>query len=336
MNKFTWLLVVLLLAASCSPKKKIPDVSGIKVSLNIERFDQDFFAIDTSHLTRSLDRLQEKYPVFLNDFLYNIMAMPPQEDSLKAALKLFYHDYKKVYDSAQLKFPNFSPISKQIERGFRFVKYYFPDYKLPQNVILFIGPIEGYGNVLTSSGLAVGLQLYLGKNFPAYQTDYIQSVYPPYQSARFEPAYIPVNCLRNILEDIYPGRGNGKPLIEQMIEEGKRMYLLDAFLPDTPDTLKTGYTGKQLDGCYKNEALIWNYFVENNLLFITDPMQTRDYVSDGPKTEALGDASPGNIGRFVGWQIVKKWMGMDAKRTLTDLINTPAKTIFEEAAYKPR
>ena len=336
MNKFTWLLVVMLLAASCSPKKKIPDVSGIKVSLNIERFDRDFFAIDTSHLSASLDKLQEKYPVFLNDFLYNIMAMPPQEDSLKAALKLFYHDYKKVYDSAQLKFPNFSAISKQIERGFRFVKYYFPDYKLPQNVILFIGPIEGYGNVLTSSGLAVGLQLYLGKNFPAYQTDYIQSVYPPYQSARFEPAYIPVNCLRNILEDIYPGRGNGKPLIEQMIEEGKRMYLLDAFLPDTPDTLKTGYTGKQLEGCYKNEALIWNYFVENNLLFITDPMQTRDYVSDGPKTEALGDASPGNIGRFVGWQIVRKWMEMDAKRTLTDLINTPAKTIFEEAAYKPR
>ena len=336
MNKFTWLLVVMLLAASCSPKKKIPDVSGIKVSLNIERFDRDFFAIDTSHLSASLDKLQEKYPVFLNDFLYNIMAMPPQEDSLKAALKLFYHDYKKVYDSAQLKFPNFSVISKQIERGFRFVKYYFPDYKLPQNVILFIGPIEGYGNVLTSSGLAVGLQLYLGKNFPAYQTDYIQSVYPPYQSARFEPAYIPVNCLRNILEDIYPGRGNGKPLIEQMIEEGKRMYLLDAFLPDTPDTLKTGYTGKQLEGCYKNEALIWNYFVENNLLFITDPMQTRDYVSDGPKTEALGDASPGNIGRFVGWQIVRKWMEMDAKRTLTDLINTPAKTIFEEAAYKPR
>lgn len=90
-----------------------------------------------------------------------------------------------------------------------------------------------------------------------------------------------------------------------MIEEGKRMYVLDHLLPETEDTVKTGYTAAQLKGCYGNEAAIWNYFIENNLLYANDPSQIRDYTNDAPRTEALGQDSPGNIGLFVGWQIVK-------------------------------
>jgi hypothetical protein len=59
-------------------------------------------------------------------------------------------------------------------------------------------------------------------------------------------------------------------------------------------------------------------------------------MNDGPKTETLGEASPGFIGQFVGWQIVKRWMSLDNKRTLPQLLKTPAKEIFEEAKYKPR
>ena len=39
-----------------------------------------------------------------------------------------------------------------------------------------------------------------------------------------------------------------------MVEAGKRLYLLDRFMPETADTLKTGYTKAQLKGCYENEA----------------------------------------------------------------------------------
>jgi hypothetical protein len=268
--------------------------------------------------------------------LYNILASPPNADSAMRKVKMFLHDYKRIYDSSQKTFPSLDKTTNEIKRGLQFVKYYFPDYKIPTQLITFIGPVEGYANILTSSGLAVGLQLYLGKNFPVYQTEYISEVYPDYQSRRFEPQYIPVNCMKNIIDDIYSDTNADIPLVYQMIEAGKRLYVLDQLLPETADTLKTGYTQKQLDGCYKNEAYIWNYFVENNLLYVTDPSATRDYMNDGPKTEELGDASPGFIGQFVGWQIVKKWMSMDDKKTLKELLQTPAKEIFEEAKYKPR
>jgi len=180
------------------------------------------------------------------------------------------------------------------------------------------------------------LQLYLGKNFPVYQSEFITQVYPDYQQRRFQPAYIPVNCMKNIISDIYPEKNGNDPLVYQMIDAGKRLFLLEHFLPGLADSLKTGYTQQQLSDCYKHEADIWNYFVQNNLLFVTDPLQTRDYMQDAPYTQAFGNNSPGFIGQFIGWQTVKKWMKAHPKVALPQLLSIPDKQVYEEAKYKPR
>ena len=334
--KFFSAIFFCLILFSCKNKKPAPDVSDIKIDVQLKRFDKDLFSIDTNNIETSVSKLQQEYGSFLNDFLYNIMVLPPQPDSVAQKLKMFLHDYRFVYDSTQKKFSDFSNEFRQIKNGLQYVKYYFPNYKTPQNVITFVGPVEGYANVLTQSGLAVGLQLYLGQNFSVYSSEFITEVYPDYQQRRFEPAYIPVNCMKNIVSDIYPEKNGSDPLIYQMVDAGKRLYLLDHFLPQLADSLKTGYTQQQLNGCYSNEADIWNYFVQNNLLFITDPIQVRDYMQDGPKTEAFGNNSPGFIGQFIGWQIVKKWMDAHEQTTLPQLISTPDKQIYDEARYKPR
>ncbi len=325
-----------LILFSCNQKKPAPDVSNIKIDVQLKRFDKDLFSIDTNNIAASLNKLQQQYGSFLNDYLYNIMVLPPQPDSVAQKIKMFLHEYNYVYSSTEKQFSSFDKEFKQIKNGLQYVKYYFPDYKTPANVITFIGPVEGYANVLTQSGLAVGLQLYLGKNFTIYQSEFISEVYPDYQQRRFESSYIPVNCMKNIISDIYPEKNGSDPLIYQMIDAGKRLYILDHFLPQFADSLKTGYTQQQLDGCYDNEADIWNYFVQNNLLFITDPIQVRDYMQDGPHTEVFGNGSPGFIGQFIGWQIVKKWMEAHEETTLPHLINTPEKQIYDEAKYKPR
>jgi hypothetical protein len=342
MKKLAVISFIVICIYSCTNNKNIPDVSNINVQLTVKRFDKDLFSIDTNNVSTALTQLQKSYPSFLNDYLYNILAVLPQQDSAVKKVKMFIHDYKPVYDSSQVTFASLDKTPKEIKKGFQFVKYYFPEYKLPSAMITFIGPVEGYANVLTSSGLAVGLQLYLGKDFPVYHSEYISEIYPDYQSRRFDPPYIPVNCMKNIIDDIYSQDAPDLPLVYQMIEAGKRLYVLDQLLPETADSLKTGYTQKQLDGCYQNEAFIWNYFLQNNLLYSTDPSLTRDYMNDGPKTETLGEASPGFIGQFVGWQIVKKWMSLDKNKNLEhnkileQLLHTSAKEIFEEAKYKPR
>ncbi len=338
MNK--WLCIAVWLIPfffSCKNKKNIPDVSNIKVDVTVKRFEKDFFSIDTNHIEVSINKLQQQYGAFVNDYFYNILSMPAVPDSVIKNVKLFLRDYKPVYHSAEQQFSSFNNEEKEIKTGLQFTKYYFPNYSLPKQIITFIGPFEGYNNVLTSSGIAVGLQLYLGKHFSTYQTDFFKEVYPDYQSRKFEKEYIAVSSFNNIINDIYPPRAGTRTLIEQMVEEGKRMYVLDHLLPTTEDTIKTGYTAAQLKGCYDNEAAIWNYFIENNLLYANDPSQVRDYTNDAPRTEALGQDSPGNIGLFVGWQIVKKWMtGNEASVSMQQLLQTDAKQIFTEAKYKPK
>ena len=337
MKRFSLYLFIILIVGSCKGKN-VPDVSGIKVDLQLQRFDKDFFAIDTNHIDQSLQQLQQKYPSFIQDFIFNILALPSQPDSsvvVKREVKSFIHSYSPLKDSADKIFANLNATEKEVKRGLQFVKYYFPSYKLPTKLITFIGPINSYGNILTTNALAVGLQLYMGKNFSLYQSEAGQEMYPGYISRRFEQQYIPVNCIKTIVDDIFPDNNAGRPLVEQMIQAGKRLYMLDQLLPETADTLKTGYTQNQLQGCYANEGTIWSFFVQNDLLFTTDPSVTKDYMNDAPQTQAFGKDSPGFIGQFCGWQIVKKWMSKNQKVSLEQLLQTDPKTIFAEAKYKP-
>ena len=330
------LLVTLFICSliACKSSRKIPDVSGVQVSLQTERFEKDFFALDTLHLNASLQSLTTKHPGFTQDFLFNILGSSP--DSAEKDVSSFIGSYQSMYKTAEEKTKNFATIEVAVKKGLQFVHYYFPAYKLPTKLVTFIGPINSYGNIITPNSLAVGLQVYLGKEYPLYLSEQGQELYPLFVSRRFEPEYIPVNCIKNIIDDMYPLKTEGKPLVEQMVEAGKRQYLLNLLMPDTPDSIKTGYTQKQLDDCYESEKTIWSFFVQNDLLFNNDPNLTRDYMNDGPNTAALGESSPGNIGQFVGRQIVNKWMDKQKEISPEKLMKTPAKQNFDEAKYKPK
>lgn len=327
-------MAVMGLLLACQSKKRVPDVSGIVVKLQTERFEKDFFSIDTLQPDMALQQLRRQHPGFTEDFLFNILATSP--DSAARDARLFIRSYRDMYLASQQKLKDFAVVEAAVKMGLQFVKYYFPAYKLPERLITFIGPINSYGNIITPNALAVGLQVYLGKDYPLYLSSQGQQMYPGFISRRFEPAYIHVNCMKNIIDDIYPDNTMGKPLVEQMVEAGKRQYVLDKLLPQTADTLKTGYTKQQLDGCYASEKNIWSFFLQNDMLYSTDPNLTRDYMTDAPNTQALGESSPGNIGQFVGTQIVNKWMEKQKDMTLEALLHTPAKKIFDEAKYKPR
>ncbi|HUS01949.1 MAG TPA: hypothetical protein VMY77_09490 [Chitinophagaceae bacterium] len=316
----------------------IPDVSNIKVNLKVLRFEKDFFAIDTNNILNELQRLRIKYPSFINDFTNQILGFdyktPP--DSLTKYIHLFIRDYRFVKDSADKLFADLDPQVKEIKKGLQFVKYYFPTYNLPYQVITFIGPFDGYSDVITSEAFAVGLQLHMGSNFSFYKSDFSRDIFPEYISRKFTAEYIPVNCIKNIIDDMYPDKTVGKALIEQMVEKGKRLYLLDKFMPHTPDYLKIGYTETQLKDSHANEAVIWDFFLNNDLLNNADQNIVKNYIGESPKTQELGEGSPGNIGAFSGWQIVKKYMDKNPKTTLPELMKKEAREIYSQSKYKPR
>ncbi len=333
------LLILLTGLFACGHRKNSPDVSGIPVDVHIERFDTAFFTLDSTNILPGLSRLEREYPWFINDFLANILEAGPLNDTNKGApivARQFLVSYLPVRDSIEKRFVRLNWLEKELKTGLQHVKYYFPDYPLPRRFVAYIGPFDAPGVAITQEGLAIGLQLYAGRHFSFYNTSQGQDMYPLYISRRFEPAYIKVTCMDAIAEDLFPDKSAGRPLVEQMIEKGKYWWLEDRFLPDVPDSLKTGFTQKQLDWCQANEEAIWGSFLQNTDLFTVDPDLIKNYIGEAPNTQGMPDSSPGNIGQWVGWQIVKKYMEKNPGISVEQLMKTPAPKIFEDAKYKPK
>ena len=86
-----------------------------------------------------------------------------------------------------------------------------------------------------------------------------------------------------------------------------------------------------------NESRIWSFFIENKLLFSIDPNLMNKYVNDGPTTNGFPKESPGNIGQFIGWQIVKSFVKKHPETTLRKLMEEKdLMKIFNESGYKPK
>ncbi len=331
------LLAIAILCFSCNNGSDVPDVSAIKIDLSMERFEKSFFSIDTNHLAEDLQKVHSEFPDFYPDFMQNILGVSgnQKDTSTLSVSKKFLASYSTLEKELEKKFNNTGGVETSIKQGFRFVKYYFPRYKIP-GLVTYVGPLDAPGVALTRNRIAIGLQQFAGKDFRAYQVNEVQQMYPAYISRRFDPLYIPAGCLKIIADDLFPDKSTGKPLIEQMIEKGKQWWLLDKFMPFTADSLKTGYTQKQLDWCRDNEGLIWNYFVTNENLETIEPDIIQNYIGESPTTQGMPGSSPGNIGQWVGWQIVKKFAGKNSGLKPEEIMNTPARTILTEAKYKPK
>jgi hypothetical protein len=339
MMKRVLILMTIVLCFGCNNNK--PDVSGITVNTKLERLDQFMFAkMDTSRIEESVKEMYRQFPFFAHDFVSNILGLPPVTDSSTAGItysemKRFMRLTRPLYDSIAPKFRNTSALEEKLKDGFRHVKYYYPAYNIPR-LVAYVGPFDAPAVAMTPASVGIGLQLFAGKNFSFYATNEGQELYPMYISRRFEPQFIPAAVMNTVIQDLYPDQSPGRPLIEQMIIKGREWYLLDKLLPDEEDSIKTGYTLKQLKWANANEGLIWNFFLQNNDLYTTEPVFIKNFMGEAPYTEGMPEQSPGNIGQWVGWQIVKAYAANNPDMKPDEIMKQDPKDIFSKAKYKPR
>ena len=344
MKKICILLFFVVSFFACKNKKGIPDVSGIKVNISMERFDRDFFKIDSNSVVPGLNLVHDKYPLLTSIFLQNILGL--DSAITLAGVKRFLHLNESLYDSTKDLFKSTDQLEKDLKRSFQFVKYYFPSYRLPEKTICVVGPIDALarnGNDYTPDFIGPGfvgisLQFYLGKDFSLYNNQFfIDNVAPQYRSRRFSKEYIVADVMKLITDDLFPDKSSGQSLINQMIEKGKQWWLLDKFLPDAPDSVKTGYTKQQLDWCNENEGLIWSLITKNEDINSINPTTIQNYIGEAPFTQGFSqEYSPGNIGQWIGWQIVKKFAEKNSDMKPEDVMHADPKKILEEAKYKPK
>ncbi len=337
MNKLLFAFIIFILSISCKNGKNAPNVSNISADVKIQRFDQEFFDT-TKPIAAQMDFLQKKYGNVFEFFLFKTGI----GDGLSTGLKpenivgLFLRDHKQLYDTVQKEFKDLSWLQKDLNKALQYFKYYFPKTKDPKVFTMVDGfypeiPETYYGVDFKDDSLYINLQMFLGKNF----TGYDPQVYYDYLRERFTKNYIVKNSINAMLKPLYAAVTDDAPLVEQMIAEGKKIYVLDKILPFITDNIKLGYTERQLKDCYDQEKNIWSYFVNNDNLFSSDPDLAKEYIGENPYTKELGSDSPGNIGVFVGWQIVKKYMEQNKNINLSQLLKVENKIIYTQAKYKP-
>jgi hypothetical protein len=94
------------------------------------------------------------------------------------------------------------------------------------------------------------------------------------------------------------------------------------------DAVKIGYTDAQMKWCEENEYEIWAYFKENKVLYSTEVMDLKRMTEEGPSTPGMPSESPGMVGAWTGWQIIKAYQS-GANKPLKEIASYITKGNFK-------
>ena len=124
----------------------------------------------------------------------------------------------------------------------------------------------------------------------------------------------------------------------KMIYYGKIQYIKTLLVPNASVAMQFEYTDQQADWAEANELQIWTYFIEKDLLYSTNSKLDSRFLNLAPFSKfylELDNESPGGIGRYIGYQIVKAYM-QNNDVSLQNLLRKPSKEIFNNSKYKPK
>ncbi len=319
---------------SCNKKNKLDiDTSDIKFEVNIKRLDQDVFEIDPGNIEEEAAELINEYNEFFELYSARIIKLGnPYNKGYENLLLGFITDYtmNKVYQKTMEIYPDIQGLENEIEDAFKRYTYYFPERTVPA-VYTYIGGFN-QSIVVADSILGIGLDKYLGKDCEFYDRLGIAN----YLQQNMNKENVPFDAMRAWVSTEFVYNDSVDNLVNNLVYQGKIQYFLDAMFPNTADSLKIGFEASQIRWCIKNEKQMWNYLVENKLLFTTDYMTIVKHINPAPFTSGYPQESPGKASVWLGWQIVRAYMERNTDITLKELmLNDDYQKILSESRYEP-
>ncbi len=319
MKKYFLFIAVALVAISCKKENEVEEkVAAVPVKeVKIERFDKAFF----ESKEEDLPKLKQQFADFFPEGTPDEVWLQRMQDPF----------LRQLYAEVQKQYPDLKGLENDFEGLFKHIKFYYPDFKDPR-VVTLVNDDETTKALYSKNMVIVPLSLYLGKNNKIYEG------LPKYQVQEFEKSQILPDVVTSFAEEKikFP---MDRALIAQMVYHGKQLYLKDLLLPDVTDAARIGYTEDQIKWAQANEEEIWRYFIDNKLLYDTDVKLASRFINPAPFSKfylEIDNDSPGRVGQWVGWQIVRSYAENNPKVNLQQLLQMDAKTIFENSKYKPK
>jgi hypothetical protein len=328
--------ILLAVTFSCKRNHYKVNISGIDATVKIKRLEEDLFAGSPIELKGKVPLLKEKYDGFLQLFSYVINIGKVNETTWSDDLVRFSTDKlnNEVYDSTIRIFPDVNEIEKGLTDAFKHYLFYFPGKEIPGIYTC----ISGFNNsiIVGDSALGIGLDRYLGSACKYYP----QLQFYKYQTAKMNPWNIIPDCMYAWASSEWDFKTMGYSqdnVLTGMIHEGKLLYFVKCMLPEMENNVIFGFKPDQMKFCSNNEDQMWQYLIENKLLFNTELLTIRKLTGESPFTSYFSKESPGRAAVWIGFRIVESYMMKSNLVTLEDLMkNTDIQGILEKAAYNPK
>lgn len=318
MNKFLLLILVTLMLGACTSKSKVEqEIAKIPVDFELIRFDKIF----GNATVTDLPHLKTQYPLFFPERFDDSIWEQRMVDTLQLGLN----------EAVLEVFPSEEKMEEELQALFQHIKYYFEDFDTPK-VYATTSDVDYKNKVIVADSLLIiELDTYLGSEH------YFYSDISRFITKTMKPSMV-ISDVATAYSRNYIEVPRQRSFMAQMIYFGKELYLKDVWLPKTKDALKIGYTENELQWAQENEAYIWSFFVEGELLYSTDTKLAGRFINPAPFSKfklELDNESPGMIGRFIGWQIVRSYMEKNDV-SIEQLMVTSADELFKNSKYKPK
>lgn len=317
--RYCFSLFLCLFILSCNAKKGEVEkqIKEIPMEFELHRFDKDFALATPDELPTLKSKYPDFFPIEVEDEIW--VAKMNDEDQIilgKEILKVFPED---------------KPLVDELKALFQHIKYYFPKFEPP--VVYTATSDWDYQTkvILVDNVLIIALDNYLGSENEIYEG------IERYFVKEMKPSQIAPE-VANAYGERLVAQKRKATFLDLIVYHGKLLYLKDLWLPKTSDAVKIGYTDEEYKWAEDNEADMWRYFIENELLYSTDPKLPARFVNPAPFSKfylEIDNESPGRLGQYLGWQIVKAYM-KNNEVDVQQLMHVDAEEIFIKSKYKPR
>ncbi|QNK76326.1 gliding motility lipoprotein GldB [Winogradskyella sp. PAMC22761] len=302
---------------SCDEESKVEkEIAKVEVGFEVERFDKAFFEAKPE----DLEELKKDYPFFFSSDP-DAFWIEKMEDTLQSEL------LKEV----QHKYSDFNTSKKELKSLFQHLKYYDKSFSVPRVITLTNDVAYRDKTFVNDSLVLIALDNYLGEDHVFYQN------IPMYVAANMQENQI-VPDVANGYATKYLFQTSRKRLLDEMIYYGKLLYFKDVMIPFKTDAEKIGYTEAQIKWAEANESQIWSYFIEKELLYSTDSKLPGRFIAEAPFSKfylELDNQSPGRLGQYLGWQIVKAYANTSGDDIL-NIMQLEPEEIFNKSKFKPK
>jgi hypothetical protein len=333
---FFFLLLIVPAMTSCKKNHYKVNTSAINVKIEIKRLEKDLFSLNPDDIAMKVPFLKQKYKGFLQLFSYVINTGDINDTSFGDFLVRFCTDKQNndVFALTKNLYPDVKEIEDEFQEAFRHYLYYFPKRIVPSVFTCITG--FNYSIISGDSVLGIGLDRYLGADCEYYPRLEIYK-------------YIAARMTReNIVPDAMYGWGASEwefstlkypadNVITEMIHNGKLKYFEKCMLPVTDDEIIFGFTPDQMKFCKENESQMWQYLIENNLLFNSDRFTINKLTGEAPFTNYFTNESPGRAAIWLGFRIVESYMMRNPEINIENMMKDfDVQGILEKAKYSPQ